>query len=383
MRIFVISMALVGCWIASSAAQNEQPEPEQFKKKPKEYPLTAEQKKWLKCLDMKVPLQPLEQFAEKLRTRPKDASLYRDRGLRWMLDGPKGTPATTKLQIAIKDYNASLRFNPRQPEVYILRGIANYDLAKATADAEYYRDAIDDFWCALRFDKKYACAYLYRGKSYYETESYADAIDDYLRALRQDPRLASEVSQLIDDAEFWLDVQSSDETTEFVSFFQATPEKAGPRKPVAVEKKDVAESPNKTVTIKGDLNVNVKIDSPKAEAGKGSEISPAKTDTACKDLAKKIDSVNDQLGKKIEDAIGKLELKIEVEAKKLKDDCGKKGESEFSIKSIGFGFSIGIGVAIGIGLLFAVSKAAADFVTRAPTPTPSEQKEKPRPALPQ
>ena len=147
------------------------------------------------------PARTIDDLTADIRIDPANPLLFKLRGIRWMFADDKRAGETTRIKIAIRDFTESLRLWPLQPEVYLLCGIARYEIAFT---AESCQDAIDDFDSALRFEDKpaglAAWAYFFRGLSYdwegyfglYETDSpdpglLDKAIADYVRMLSQDP----------------------------------------------------------------------------------------------------------------------------------------------------------------------------------------------------
>ncbi|MGI8503996.1 MAG: tetratricopeptide repeat protein [Hassallia sp.] len=83
-------------------------------------------------------------------------------------------------EAAIDNYNAALKLNPHDAEVYYKRGLARYYLV----DDE---KAIADYNQAIKINPKYAKAYNKLGLARYELGDYEQAIEDYTQAIRITP----------------------------------------------------------------------------------------------------------------------------------------------------------------------------------------------------
>ena len=84
-------------------------------------------------------------------------------------------------RLAIQDYDAALRLNPRKVEAYINRGFDRVFLKQ-------YHQAIQDFDAGLRLNPRIAEAYLNRGVAYAALKQYRRAIQDFDETLRLSPR---------------------------------------------------------------------------------------------------------------------------------------------------------------------------------------------------
>jgi len=86
----------------------------------------------------------------KIRRNPSDASLYKCRGIVWRISDLENQ------DIAIADFNESLRLAPMQADVYIQRGIA-------FLNKKMFDNALDDFESALRLTPDSAWAHFLCG----------------------------------------------------------------------------------------------------------------------------------------------------------------------------------------------------------------------------
>ena len=84
--------------------------------------------------------------------------------------------------VAIQDYNQSIKLNPTYAKPFNNRGVAyekqgNYDRA------------LDDLNAAIKLDPNYADAFVNRAETYQKKGDYADAVKDFDEALRLKPTL--------------------------------------------------------------------------------------------------------------------------------------------------------------------------------------------------
>ncbi len=119
-------------------------------KKPASDPI-GDEYRWREAAAFGNPARTIDELTADIRIDPANPLLFKLRAIRWMLDDDNRAGETTRMKIAIKDFTESLRLWPLQPEVYLLRGIARYEIAFT---AESCQDAIDDFDSALRFEDK-------------------------------------------------------------------------------------------------------------------------------------------------------------------------------------------------------------------------------------
>jgi tetratricopeptide (TPR) repeat protein len=164
---------------------------------------------WVQVSDV-IPFdQAIDYFTNEIRTNPKNAAAFIDRG---NLRSQKG-----EFDNAISDYNEAIRLDPKNEVAYGNRGIAwknkqEYDKAIADyseairldptdVDPYYNRGiawkakqendkAIADYNEAIRLDPKYALAYNNRGNAWNAKNEYDKAIRDFSEAIRLDPKFA-------------------------------------------------------------------------------------------------------------------------------------------------------------------------------------------------
>ena len=84
--------------------------------------------------------------------------------------------------LAIQDYNESIKLNPNYAKSFNNRGVAYQK------KGEYDR-AIEDFDAAIKIDPDYANAFANRGETYQKKSDYPRALKDFDEALRQQPTL--------------------------------------------------------------------------------------------------------------------------------------------------------------------------------------------------
>ncbi len=83
-------------------------------------------------------------------------------------------------QIAIEDYDETIRLNPNDAEAYFKRGNAYYNLNKE-------KRAIEDYDKAIRLNPQFAEAYHNRGTTYRDLGQYNRAIKDYDETISLNP----------------------------------------------------------------------------------------------------------------------------------------------------------------------------------------------------
>ena len=100
----------------------------------------------------------------------------------------RGNAYTGKGQydLAIQDYNESIKLNPNYAKSFNNRGVAYQK------KGEYDR-AIEDFDTAIKIDPDYADAFANRAETYQKKGDYPRALKDFDEALRQQPTLGSRV----------------------------------------------------------------------------------------------------------------------------------------------------------------------------------------------
>lgn len=94
-----------------------------------------------------------------------------------------------KPQLAIKDFDESIRRNPEFAIAYHSRGIAFKKLGKIDK-------AIDDYNSAIRIEPNYVPAYGNRAMAWEDMHEYEHAIADYKNVVRIDPRSAKAINNL-------------------------------------------------------------------------------------------------------------------------------------------------------------------------------------------
>ena len=147
-------------------------------------------------------IKAIEHFTKALRLNPRQENLYHLRGLTYLKVGQN--------ELAIHDFNKALKIDPKQVVFYSDRGkayieLGNYwkailDYSRAieihprTADRYYdrghayqksgnYLKSIDDYSNAIRLDTKHAQAYLGRGEAYLITGKAIESINDFSKAI--------------------------------------------------------------------------------------------------------------------------------------------------------------------------------------------------------
>jgi len=113
----------------------------------------------------------IEDFNESLRLAPDYAQVYNNRGLAYLRLG--------EIPEAIEDFNQAIEIDPDYAPTYNNRGLALTQLNEPKA-------ALKDFNQALKLDPNYAQAYNNRGLVYHSLEDTKVAIADFKQALRLD-----------------------------------------------------------------------------------------------------------------------------------------------------------------------------------------------------
>ncbi len=83
-------------------------------------------------------------FAEAIRSNPKDADAYFNRGLMWKIKGEHDK--------AIQDYTAVIQLNPQDPH-------AHYNRGKAWISKKEYGKAIDDYTATIMHNPRHVAAH--------------------------------------------------------------------------------------------------------------------------------------------------------------------------------------------------------------------------------
>jgi tetratricopeptide (TPR) repeat protein len=82
---------------------------------------------------------------------------------------------------AIEDYSRAVAFEPRNAEIYMLRGWAYMEADNAAS-------GVKDFARAIELNPNVAAYYAARGFAYAKAEAYDDALNDFARAIELEPR---------------------------------------------------------------------------------------------------------------------------------------------------------------------------------------------------
>jgi tetratricopeptide (TPR) repeat protein len=145
-------------------------------------------------------------YNESLRRDPHDADAYAQRGEVWMFK--------YECDKALADFDQSLRIDPMSAKVHQRRGLVllsreEYEQARVALDEairidpqagenygargslrlvkRQYHEAISDFDQAIRLAPDDPCAYANRGDAFYRSKRYDQAIADYMEAARREP----------------------------------------------------------------------------------------------------------------------------------------------------------------------------------------------------
>lgn len=149
----------------------------------------AQMKKWdeaiqmydralLECNDYKVKEakrnceQQKKMFEEQQYLDPVKAEGAKERGNKLFREG--------NFIAAIKEYDESIKRNPKVAAVYLNRGMALMKILD-------YMKALDDINKAIELDPNYVKAYAKKGNIHYFMKEYHKAIDDYNKGLSLDP----------------------------------------------------------------------------------------------------------------------------------------------------------------------------------------------------
>jgi tetratricopeptide (TPR) repeat protein len=127
--------------------------------------------------DQVVPVeQAIDFFTDSIRANPGDPQVYMMRGVIWWRE-------RKELDIALGDFNEAIRLDPKDTDAFNCRGVV------WQAKKEYDR-AIADYSEAIRLDPGDATAYLNRGIAWRAKKEYDRAIADYNEVIRLDPGYA-------------------------------------------------------------------------------------------------------------------------------------------------------------------------------------------------
>ena len=118
----------------------------------------------------------IKAFSEIIRTNPRDADAYNNRGVVWHHKGDDDR--------AIADYTKALDIDPLFSNAYNNRGVAWFH--KGDDDR-----AIADYTEAVEINPRYANAYNNRGGAWHRKGEYGRAIADYTKALELNPNYAN------------------------------------------------------------------------------------------------------------------------------------------------------------------------------------------------
>lgn len=117
----------------------------------------------------------LEYYNEVIKSNPKDAEAYFNRG--------NAKAALGNYQAAIPDYDEAIELDSQLVIAYYNRGLSKSIL-------ENYQDAIADYDETIKLNPQYVDAYHYRGFTKACSGNYQDAIADYDEAIKLNPQYA-------------------------------------------------------------------------------------------------------------------------------------------------------------------------------------------------
>ncbi|WIH83400.1 DUF2971 domain-containing protein [Brachyspira pilosicoli] len=83
-----------------------------------------------------------------------------------------------KYKEALNDFNMAIKYNSESGEYYYNRGLCYYNLA-LNNNEEYLNKAIEDFYKAIELNEKYYLVYYHMGICYHELKNYDEAIKNY------------------------------------------------------------------------------------------------------------------------------------------------------------------------------------------------------------
>ncbi len=162
---------------------------------------------WFDKADAVVLEEAVDYFTGRILANANDTQAYVYRAVAWEMKGD--------FDLAIKDYNDAIRFDPESVIAHINRGNAwrrkkDYDKAIKDYDEGIRLDpkcwfayanrglawsgkedcdrAIKDFDEAIRLGSKYVFVYSNRGLAWYDKNEYDKAIKDFNEAIRLDPK---------------------------------------------------------------------------------------------------------------------------------------------------------------------------------------------------
>ena len=122
---------------------------------------------------------PIDPMAPSATSRAPSASMpasgaaYRSRA--------EAKMAIERHEEAIEDYSRAVAFEPRNAEIYALRGWAYLEADNAAS-------GVKDFARAIELNPNVAAFYAARGFAYAKAEAYDDALNDFARAIELEPR---------------------------------------------------------------------------------------------------------------------------------------------------------------------------------------------------
>jgi tetratricopeptide (TPR) repeat protein len=127
---------------------------------------------WVRKSDVLNPDEALRLCDEKLKDEPKNAQLWRLRGLAWM--------AKDEDRNAIYSLDEALRLDPKLADAFVDRGVARIKMGAGDS-------ASRDFTNAIRIDQTNPVPYAHRGTNKLRNKEFEEALLDCDRAIELDP----------------------------------------------------------------------------------------------------------------------------------------------------------------------------------------------------
>jgi tetratricopeptide (TPR) repeat protein len=85
------------------------------------------------------------------------------------------------LTSAVREYGASIKLNPKDPQAYNNRGAAHFQLGQ-------FAPAVEDYTAALKIDPRDAAAYNNRALANFQLGKIDQAVQDYTSSIKLDPK---------------------------------------------------------------------------------------------------------------------------------------------------------------------------------------------------